>query len=49
MGMIDKMMHFWWVVNIISINREETSWVVDGQGVKPQQISKNLLNFEAKV
>lgn len=35
-GFIDKMIHFWWIASLISINREEASWIVGGLGVNPQ-------------
>lgn len=47
-GTADKMMHFWWITNIIAINREEVSCVVCGSGVNPQKIAKDMLNFKEK-
>lgn len=40
MGSKDKMRYFLWIVNLITLNREEVNWVVGGPGVQLQQISK---------
>ncbi|MCD7468507.1 hypothetical protein HAX54_006785 [Datura stramonium] len=39
----DKLMHFWWMANIITKAKEDAEWVISG---KP--ISKTSLNFLAK-
>lgn len=32
-GITEKMVHFWWIENTITTNREERSRVIGGQGV----------------
>lgn len=47
MGTNDKIMHFWWMVGIITVNGEATSWVDTGQNVNTKQIIKGSWNFVA--
>lgn len=49
MGSTNKMIHFRWIPNIISILGEEASWVISGLGVSSQKIEKQTLNFEYNV
>lgn len=37
------------MATIIAINRDETNWVVGGQRVNTQEITKNTLKFMVKV
>lgn len=48
LGSEDQMVIFLWIAECISLNRQNTIWIIQGPRVVSQKINKSTLNFKGK-